>query len=258
MSSVPFSWSGHDDEGNTVSGAGSIAVQEPARLIGMNFQPSGQAFESLAHAARIYVNAGQNDVHNEPEFVRAYGLGVRAFVASWKDTSTATVGPMLGSFPGDCTVYGVAHHEPEDDMTPAAWQAIQSAHMPVVRAHGAIPTTVLMQWTLDPASGRHPSDWIVPAGLIDVQGFDFYPKSLSYQAAGLARMRAFLVQAGVPRWLLGEYGVAKSDPALGVSLIDDLKAKTADAELELYWSAQKSATDPDFHFSTQTAAAWFA
>ncbi len=229
-------------------------------LMGMNFQhtATGQTQESMAHAARIYVPAGLTNISTLSEFNRAYALGVRVFVVSWKDTGTSTIGQMLDSFPADCTVYGVAHHEPEDDMTGAQFAALQAQHMPVVRAHGGIPASILMQWTLDPASKRTPSDWILPAGLIDVQGFDFYPKTLAYQAAGVTRMRTFLAQAGVSRWLVGEYGVVKSDPTLGVSLINDFKAKTTDAELELYWSAQVGSTTPDYHFSSQTAAAWFA
>jgi len=84
---------------------------------------------------------------------------------------------FLAGKPTDVTAWVVFHHEPEDEIALGAFTAEQfraaTGHLaPIIRAAGAIPTTVLMQWTLHPESGRHWRDYYSPD--IDLLGWDAY------------------------------------------------------------------------------------
>lgn len=249
-----------DAEGHsgTKTSTFTVAAGTPALVIGMDFEPTAQAaFEAPARVARIYVALGQTDIHNEPEFVRAYGLGVRRFILSWKDSSVPT---WFGTIPADVTWYGVAHHEPEE-MAAAAWKALQAAHMPVVRAHGGIPTGIFESFSLNNPNntGFHFADWVCPAGTHDALGTDFYPdKEPAFtQAQVVARYPAAMAQFGVSRLIVGEYGVVQG-VSNAVSTIQAFKGLIAPlAEAATYWSNQASGK-PNYKLTAATSAAWYS
>jgi hypothetical protein len=232
---------------------------EPARpLIGMNFQPSTrQPQETRAEIARIYVDDNRTDIEQEKEFVAAYDDGVRDFWLSWKQN---TVPVWFGSIPSDARWMGTKNHEPEDNITNreytlAQWKSWQATHLPAIEKAGGEPWICLMAWTWADRSGRRWQDYVVPgiAGL----GIDLYPANLTYQKTQIDRVKESLPTFGVDDWALGEYGVPKNNPTLAVQLIQDLGPRIQDAKAACYWSAQRDAQDTDFHFSTQSADAWF-
>lgn len=245
---------------------GDAEPPRPALLLGASFPgPADEAFyDGRVDVARLYVPPGLTDVRKWDDFMRAYDdEGVREFVLSWKDDSTSSVGPMLHSIPDDVSrTYGIVNHEPENDgttMTPARWQAKQAAHLPIVRAEGGVPAFCLMQWTLDPASGRRPADWVPAAGLADVPLFDYYPTSASGQDKAIARIKAFGAQFGFARWGIGEYAVPQSaswGPA-AIKAFKPMLAGDGGAEVACYWPSQKKG-GVNYHFVQATADAWLA
>jgi hypothetical protein len=84
---------------------------------------------------------------------------------------------FLASKPAGISVWFVYYHEPEDDVikgqfTPQQFVAATEHVAPIARASGAYATTILMQYTLAPNSGRDWQDYYTPA--IDVLGWDAY------------------------------------------------------------------------------------
>lgn len=250
-----------DSQGHATTVSADFTVSTPSGTsMGMNFAPASAAaanapYEPKADSARIYVSDGQTDITKQAEFKRAYNLGVRTYMLSTKDANPPT---WYGTVPKDCKWYGVAHHEPFPEMTPAQFVALQVLHMPKVRAAGGIPTMVLQAWDLDPSKPHGDmAGSIPPKGTVDVIGFDYYPAPSSpTQATVLARMKAYLASAGVTRLAIGEYGVPQATTSASVALINAWKSLTKDVEINLYWSQTKSPNE--YHFSDATAAAWFA
>lgn len=84
---------------------------------------------------------------------------------------------FLRSRPAGITVWFGFWHEPEAQVAKGTFTAQQyrdaTAHLaPVVDAAGGISTTILMEYTLQPASHRHWQDYYSPA--VDVIGWDAY------------------------------------------------------------------------------------
>lgn len=229
---------------------------------GANYtQPDDETlYQGRPAVARIYIPAGAltADIANRSQYQRAYAAGIRTFVVSWKDNNPTLAGQMLDSFPDGTTVYGVFRHEPENDGSSAAtWVAQQVTMMAAVRQHGGIPTAILMSYTLNPSSGRNLADWVLPAGTVDVLGFDYYPSQQTNrtQPQVVDAMKAAMPQFGVDRLLIGEYGVPVTNPTQGVTWINEFKQLVAGtAVVACYWSDTGT---KDYHFTTATANAWF-
>lgn len=84
---------------------------------------------------------------------------------------------FLAGKPSGITVWVAFWHEPEDDVKKGTFSAEQyraaQAHLaPIIRSSGAIPTQILMMYTLDAASGRDWHDYFSPAD--DVLAWDGY------------------------------------------------------------------------------------
>lgn len=240
--------------------------QTPGPAFGMNLahlasiSSFNAPYEPRATIGRVYTPTGCTSLSSVSEFVRGMDLGIRKFHVSWKDTSTTNVGAMLGSKPAGVTIYGTHHHEPEDDTASvpiATWKQRQQAMMPVVRAKGCIPTVCFMAWTLQAASGRNIADWALPAGLVDVVTYDYYPTSVSAQSAVVNAMRSSLSLFGASRLGIGEYGVVNGTSA-GTAIIDAFDTLTSDFELVQYWSSQVDSSKPNYRFTATTADAWFS
>jgi hypothetical protein len=125
----------------------------------------------------------------------------------------------VGAVPGP--VFLTLHHEPENDvarvgMRPRHWVAMQQRAIAKAarRAPNVTITPVLMGYTFDPRSGRHPEQWMVPSA--KVFGFDTYNswsprngKKWSTFASKVERVRPWA--KGRPL-VVGEYG-CRADPS---------------------------------------------
>jgi hypothetical protein len=119
--------------------------------------------------------------------LRALGTGssvVYSFKADPRQVAAGAYDDRVRSFlagrPAAVRAYVAFYHEPEDDVergafTTAQFRAATDHLAPVVRAAGGIPTSILMQYTLSPASHRDWHDYYSPA--VDVLGWDAYNTS---------------------------------------------------------------------------------
>ncbi|GAB4055114.1 glycoside hydrolase family 26 protein [Catellatospora paridis] len=102
-------------------------------------------------------------------------------VAGTHDTALRT---FFTQAPTDRTVWWTFYHEPEDNIADgeftapefiAAWQHIWTiAHEPAVAKSNVKATLVLMDWSLDPASGRNWLDYYPGDAYVDVMSWDIY------------------------------------------------------------------------------------
>jgi TAT (twin-arginine translocation) pathway signal sequence len=125
----------------------------------------------------------------------------------------------VGALPGP--VFLTLHHEPENDisrfgMQPRHWVAMQERAIAKAarRAPNVTIVPVLMGYTFDPRSRRHPEHWMVPSA--KVFGFDTYNswsptngKKWSSFASKVERIRPWA--KGRPL-VVGEYG-CRADPS---------------------------------------------
>jgi len=221
-------------------------------------------YQGRAKVARIFLGTGAltADIKTKSAYTTAYNAGVRVFIVSWKDNNPTLAGQMIASFPTGTTVYGVYYHEPEDNFTGSqiqTWKNQEVANMAAVRANGGIPTIILMSWSTNPNSGRNINDYVLPAGTIDVLGYDYYPTMDGRtQAQCVAAMENSEAAFGVSRMLIGEYGVPVNAPTTGVQQINEFQTLVDDPgddwETFAYFSANGTF---DARFTQQTADAWF-
>lgn len=138
-------------------------------------------------------------------------------VLSFKLGAASAVAAFLGTRPAGQKVYCSYHHEPEDDiakgaMTAVDYRAAWLFHGPAIRAAGCVPTLILMDWTLNPASGRTWRDYFQP-GAVDCIGWDSYnparkaspPTYTDYSTKILPPIRAVAAETGLP-WGFAEFG----------------------------------------------------
>jgi hypothetical protein len=243
----------------------TVATGAPSLKLGIDFEPSAGTnapFEPSAQIGRVFVNAGVTDIHQEPEFVRAYAAGCRVFIFSWKDTSTGTIEQALATIPADVYWYGAAHHEPED-MTAATFKALQADHMPMVDEAGGEPTAIFTSFSLNNPNNTsfHLSDWKCPAGTHRVLGADYYPdkESAFTQAQKVPHWQSAMATWGVSRFLFPEYGIVQgvSNAVSQVQAFRGIIASGWGVEGACWWSNQK-AGKPNYRLTTTTAAAFFS
>lgn len=122
-------------------------------------------------------------------------------------------------------------HEPEDEIRDGKFTAAQlraavayvkslidAKNTPARRIKVGI---CLMEWTLEPASGRNVNDYL-PNVALDFIGWDAYPAdradqdlpNLDRTRAAFTKCRDATKAAGVPVWLILETGTRKLDPAM--------------------------------------------
>ena len=240
-------------------------------LWGANYSDLATVDESLyegrAEAARIFFQGLAGERWSASGGVReAMADGVRTFVISWKERDPDAVRTFLATIPDDLTVYASFNHEPENDggepgsaryqAWSAEWRRLWAEQSPIIRAEGLIPTSILMAYTLDQASGRSISDWTLPRGTVDVFAFDGYldqqdPVEL------VARVSAAVEASGFARTGLAETGIRVTDS----SATNDLRAlkaeltKAGNFEWALYWNSAKP--DFDYRLDAEAADIWF-
>jgi len=179
----------------------------------------------------------------------------------------AAVRSWFQNAPRDQDIYWSLHHEPEDNLEKgeftseeykAAWRRLaamaDATGNPRLRA-----TLILMDWTLDPRSGRDWRDFYAGDDVIDVLAFDVYnhgykddpPQYLSaeYQLRyivdladrlnkpfGIAELGSVLIEGdrsgeGRAAWLRDMIGYLDKHDALWVSYFDIDHAENADYRL---------------------------
>jgi len=128
-------------------------------------------------------------------------------------------------------VWLTLHHEPEggggvnapdDPGGSPAWRAMQQRirqRMTAVGTRHVAFGPILMSWTFDAKSGRHPDDWWVP-GIWDFYGIDHYVDSqVSLVQSSWLASRAWIGGHGLPV-AVGEWGMRGSDAAAGQRVRD--------------------------------------
>ncbi|MEV4537744.1 hypothetical protein AB0J82_28600 [Asanoa sp. NPDC049518] len=152
--------------------------------------------------------------------------------------------------PRDRDVFWCFYHEPEDDIrdgafTAAAYRAAWQRIAGLADQAGndrLFATTILMDWTLDPASGRNWRDYYPGAAYVDVMAWDVYNFDVTRSetmAAHNARRPAFEVarSQGKP-YAVAELGVDDhaNRPAMLREIASWLRG-TADARFVTYFDA---------------------
>jgi hypothetical protein len=157
---------------------GETAAQAVARLRGQ--------FGSLP-VVRVFSPGLLPASWDDEPTLRALGSAssvVYSFKADPRQVAAGTYDDRVRSFlagrPAGVRAYVAFYHEPEDDamsgvFTPAQFRAATEHLAPVVRDSGAVPTTILMQYTLSPSSHRDWHDYYSPA--VDVLAWDAYNTS---------------------------------------------------------------------------------
>ena len=159
--------------------SGETAMQAVTRIRGQ--------FGNLP-AARVYGTGLPPALWNADSSLAALGSGTDVIYSFRGDMAAIAAGQadevirsFLASRPAGIKVWVALNHEPEDNIargefTAAQFRAATEHVAPVIRAAGGVPTTILMQWTLSPQSGRNWHDYYSPA--VDVLAFDAYNNSL--------------------------------------------------------------------------------
>jgi hypothetical protein len=253
-----------------------LGKQQVGTLWGANYSDVAGINEALvagrAQSARIFLQGlGGVKWSNIARAQRAVKDGVKTFVVSWKDQNLDNIKAFLDSIPDDLTVYACFNHEPENDhgnpgdaayaTWSKQWKDQWAKQSPVIREAGAIPTQILMGWTLFPASNRKLSEWTAPEGTVDVFGFDGYVNKFT-PAAMVDAIVAATKAAGLTRTMIAETGSQVTDTKRTEKLID-LKQRIVKAPEQgvtfvtaIYWNAQ----DPGFdcRLTQKDADVWFS
>jgi len=216
--------------------------------------------------ARIYFQGMANATWKDKRIQRAIADGCTAFVLTCKDKNLANSEKFLAAIPAGYTVYYGAFHEPENNIDDpksaqyaawaAEWRTLQEKLAPIVRAHGAIPTTITQGSTLWGLKGRKVTDWMPAKGSIDVFAFDSYLNGYD-PVQYVAKMVAAAKLAGAKATAVGETGIAEKTPER-LKQLTTFKAELVKAKVPFacYWDSQVSAAEPDFRWDTATANAW--
>jgi hypothetical protein len=227
-----------------------------------------RVYEDRAEIARIFFQQLDTAQFSRNGAVQeALADGVKTFSISWKETDKEAVKRFLAGIPNGLTVYTTYHHEPEDDhgkpgdAAYKTWSAQYKqnwvAQAPLMRAEGFIPTSILMEWTLDSRSGRNVADWTPPKGTVDVFAFDAYYGANQNAETQVGRMEAATRAAGATRTGVAETG-APVNYAPRVERTKAFKAAVLDSGMfdwAIYWNDTTGSYDA--RMNAATADAWF-
>lgn len=195
MGTVPFAWSGHDDEGNTVSGGGSIDVQDPATVlpyVGSSMQGGGDPATLETFCGRVLgvrrTYWAYSTIDSSITVAKADQLKGRIPWLSYKlsvtwdqaasgqaDAATQALATKLATVPGE--VWVAIHHEPEGDGDIKVWQAFQQRLLALLKAGApnVRTSTILTAYNVF-KSGNTTYDvanwW--PGSMVDIMAFDAY------------------------------------------------------------------------------------
>lgn len=223
---------------------------KPVTLWGVNYKANPPASEALtrgkAQVARIfYQGLGGKRLADEPKVKRAIADGVRTLVVSYKDTlpsnsdifwRDARADITSGVLPTDLKVYVCFRHEPENDGTGAQlWRDQWVSQSANIRRHGFTPISILMGYTLMPASKRNLADWTLPPGLVDVCGFDMYVDGRFPYPAIVDKVKAAAAGMSLPLAIC-ETGDEFSNPTRPERLADLKTRLDGEALFVCYWN----------------------
>ena len=181
----------------SISGAPSAAsgVHGIGTLFGVSL-PRGQASGQVAAldrlkqqfgglpVARVFAPGLPSPTWADDPTLAALGSGTAVVYSFRGDPAAAAAGQfdaavsaLLASRPPGVKVWMAFYHEPEDQVANGVFTAEQfraaTAHLaPVIRSGGAIPTSILQEYTLQTASGRNWRDFFSPS--IDLLAWDAY------------------------------------------------------------------------------------
>ncbi len=251
---------------------GTPTPEPSGTLFGANYTTNALVDEGLyggrARVARVFFQRlGGVRFSNNSAVKEALADGVDTFVVSWKETDLAAIRTFLAGIPDGLTVYTTFNHEPENDHgSPGsevyrAWSEEYrrqwSLQSPLMRAEGFVPTSILMAWTLQRASGRDLADWTPAPGTVDVFAFDAYYGQGKDPSALAARMAEAARDAGVVRTGLAETGAPTSDAARLANTVEMRRALLAQGTFEwgIYWNSADGGYDS--RMDQATADAWF-
>lgn len=201
-----------------------------------------------------------------PEVVRVFAEGNpgtvppfdAAVVYSFKGTDETAFRNMLDSMrPKDRWCY---YHEPEDNVESGQWTAQEwrdrFTHLISIADNDPEWAKlkrgpILMQWTLDPKSGRQFEDYVIPGA--DWYGWDVYTKPGDIGVA-YARCREASQSVGA-NWLIAEAGLKDPNlcgPEATASYVSQASgiARELGAKAWLYYDALMS-SGHDFRLNTQ-------
>lgn len=204
MGTVPYAWSGHDDEGNVVTGSGSITLtsgtQPPALpLVGAAMQTSNtdpgplEAFAGRSLGLnRTYWNFGTTGSFTVAASLVQAGKDKAAGRVSWlsyklapgmswaqgasglADAAVLSLGSQLQALDRECWV--AIHHEPEGDGVLSDWVAMQQRLLPMLaQAPNVKPWIILTGWdTFLSGNPAFSLDALYPVGSGANLGIDRY------------------------------------------------------------------------------------
>lgn len=227
--------------GRTVGAATASGTAGTATAFGSSTPDSGGAAQ-LESWAGVSLASRRTYFDNPPNTWNSRSGTHGTAVVSWKSGTPDQVHSWLASAPAGMKVYGCFHHEPEDniqngDFTYTDFLRRWSEYAPAIRAAGAIPTLILMGYTLSGWSRRNWHNYYDPAS-IDCLGWDVYSWGRRYRTyrdprAMIDPMRQVAVETGKP-WLVAE----TASPIAPGSTSQDRAAWAAALRAELNGSAQ--------------------
>ncbi|PZS33619.1 MAG: hypothetical protein DLM59_06130 [Pseudonocardiales bacterium] len=160
------------------------AVVVPTALFGSSINDNSDVarlgsvsmFNHPVYVARVFFTGAPPARWSDSALLTSLPAGSAA-VVSWKSGTPAQVQAFLASKPVGMKVWASWYHEPEDNFTTAAAQASYRAtwatYAGAIRAGGAVPTLILMRYTLNTNSGRNWHNYY-PAGSVDSISWDAY------------------------------------------------------------------------------------
>jgi hypothetical protein len=259
-----------DQTGNVTSWSASTDVAAASTTtFGANYRSTAQPEEALYPGrvtwGRIYLQSSvPANIATDGRVKRALEDGCTRLLFSWKFTATSDVQNICSQLQALATskgieAWGCYNHEPENDtatLPAATWRSRFIGHASVMRSFGVRPVSILMGYTLYPASGRNRADWALPAGTQDAQGWDgYFWQSEGRDPADMAtRMLTDASSQGL-RLVVAETGDDIGNPqrvARTTTFANTLKAGNALGAL--WWS--QSGDKGDATLDAATADAW--
>jgi hypothetical protein len=256
VSSVPYAWSGHDDEGNVVTGSGSITLQAPPPtglpFWGSSFQGNGDptSLETFCGRAlglrRTYWNLTAAKVASSITEAKADAAKKRI---SWLSYDVATTDTWAAAAAGSADaeiedlaarletvpheVWVALSHEPEGDGNLIDWRNMQRRLLAILAGVPNVKTSIITTGFDTWFSGNqaYSMDNLWPGSMCDIMGTDRYDPPTNNQGVDLKvtydKIAADADRLGASAWAIAETGYtdvqAANDPDWLTRAFDDMK-----------------------------------
>jgi hypothetical protein len=177
--SLSVTWKPAPIVAGTLFGSSINNTSDVARL------GSSTMFKHPVYVGRVFFSGAPPAKWSDSALLASLPAGSAA-VVSWKSGSPAQVQAFLASRPAGMKVWASWYHEPEDNFTTAAAQASYRAtwatYGPAIRRANAVPTLILMRYTLQASSGRNWHNYY-SAGSVDSISWDAYNPGMKHHPA---------------------------------------------------------------------------